>query len=319
MSDLKISDSRLALTQEELDVLTRLVNSGDRAGFYMAYYAMTGNPEAALQAKIATFSESEGGYAYAANWLLARAYGANGLFPGVYPGIYYLSQQVALSGLQAIRTDLAVGGTGNIGSVELFNSARNGWGGIANLFPGNIVALYLGGWTSQNLAAFFTQGTVYSALATIFAAQVGKTASDFSGYTQVQGPGGSILVIDGGRVVATLSISTELSGISNLGAVVGTLTPSILTSGLNPLIASDVQTDSATSSGLHDYHHAWWTAGLVSCSYGPQRILWSVQRRCWRTAQQSCWRNNWLEAIGHIERRCLASSARSGHRCRCRQ
>ena len=30
----------------------------------MAYYTMTGNKEAALQAKIATFSESEGGFAF---------------------------------------------------------------------------------------------------------------------------------------------------------------------------------------------------------------------------------------------------------------
>jgi hypothetical protein len=63
----QISQGSLALTQQELKALSTLVNEGDRAGFYMAYNAMTGSNEAVLQAKISTFSESEGGFAYASN------------------------------------------------------------------------------------------------------------------------------------------------------------------------------------------------------------------------------------------------------------
>lgn len=123
MTEVKTAQARMVLTQEESEILTKLVNSGDRAGFYMAYYAMTGNAEAALQAKISTFSESEGGFAYAANWFLARTFGANGLItPATYPGIYYLSQQVAASALSAVLQDLSSGGTGNVDSTTLFNS-----------------------------------------------------------------------------------------------------------------------------------------------------------------------------------------------------
>ena len=37
----QISQGSLALTQQELKALSTLVNEGDRAGFYMAYNAMT--------------------------------------------------------------------------------------------------------------------------------------------------------------------------------------------------------------------------------------------------------------------------------------
>ena len=37
------------LTQKELDYLEQFLTAGDRGGFYMAYYNMTGNEEAILQ------------------------------------------------------------------------------------------------------------------------------------------------------------------------------------------------------------------------------------------------------------------------------
>jgi hypothetical protein len=44
-----IGGQTIALTAEELDVLSKITETGDRAGFYMAYNAMTGIDEAALQ------------------------------------------------------------------------------------------------------------------------------------------------------------------------------------------------------------------------------------------------------------------------------
>ena len=115
----QISNSIVALTPQELDVLNRLIAAGDRAGFYMAYYEMTGSAEAALQAKISTFSESEGGFAYAANWLLTQTLGANGIISsGTYPGIYFLSQKVAESAFNAIQDMVTNGGSGKLSPLR---------------------------------------------------------------------------------------------------------------------------------------------------------------------------------------------------------
>jgi hypothetical protein len=90
MGDLTISGTTLALTDQELAVLQQLVDGGDRAGFYMAYYAMTGSQEAALQAKISSFSDNVGGYAFVANRLEQILFGPGGAFNQSfnYPGIY---------------------------------------------------------------------------------------------------------------------------------------------------------------------------------------------------------------------------------------
>jgi hypothetical protein len=90
------TDSRLVLTDTELAILDKFLLAGDRAGFYMAYYAMTGNTEALLTSKISTFSEASGGAALASNWLLQDQYrvaGPSGSSP--YRGIYAISQEVA--------------------------------------------------------------------------------------------------------------------------------------------------------------------------------------------------------------------------------
>ena len=67
------ADKRLKLTTQEIAILDLMVHAGDRAGFYMAYYAMTGEAEALITAKIATFSETVGGGAMASNWCLLAA------------------------------------------------------------------------------------------------------------------------------------------------------------------------------------------------------------------------------------------------------
>jgi hypothetical protein len=102
------ADQRIPLSEIEYARLAEMLEKGDRAGFYMAYYAMTGNTEALLTAKISTFSERSGGIAFAANWLLQDQYRSAAPEQGgqPYQGIYYLSQQVAESILASIRQDL---------------------------------------------------------------------------------------------------------------------------------------------------------------------------------------------------------------------
>lgn len=107
------NDKRLKLSTQEVSILQALVNSGDRAAFYMAYYAMTGETEALVTAKISTFSEGVGGGAMASNWFLQDAYrsgpppAAGGITNNTeYEGIWWLSQEVAKSALVAINDDL---------------------------------------------------------------------------------------------------------------------------------------------------------------------------------------------------------------------
>src|SRR5690348_13730491 len=120
MSDFNVVDNRVVFSSAEIQALSDLVQSGDRAGFYLAYYGMTDSSEALLQAKITTFSGLSGGAALAANRFLQDQYSQ-------YPGIYYLSEQVALSGLDAITADLDTGGTGKIMDQAFFESARAAW------------------------------------------------------------------------------------------------------------------------------------------------------------------------------------------------
>ena len=51
MSTPTVRQNVVALTQEEQGALTAILKSYDRAGFYLAYYAMTGNSEALLQGR----------------------------------------------------------------------------------------------------------------------------------------------------------------------------------------------------------------------------------------------------------------------------
>jgi len=143
------ADDRLELTTEELGYLERILESGNRAGFYLAYYNMTGSKEAVLQSKIATFSETVGGVAYLANALL-QFFLDNGpdSFPEKFPyaaqdfhyqGIYYLSQQVAIEALEGIQE--AQGSGHVIGDAEMGETAREAWiaAGLEEYFPGNFL------------------------------------------------------------------------------------------------------------------------------------------------------------------------------------
>lgn len=71
MEDVRIVDNKLmALTAAELAVLESILGTADRAGYDMAYYAMSGTLAVSLEARIASFSRPVGGVALAANRLI---------------------------------------------------------------------------------------------------------------------------------------------------------------------------------------------------------------------------------------------------------
>ncbi|BAY73408.1 hypothetical protein NIES23_62360 (plasmid) [Trichormus variabilis NIES-23] len=123
-SNLVTTSGDLKITQAELDYLWSFLDRGDRGGYYVALYNMTGNDQALEQAQIATFSEGIGAGAFLANfwlqWYLPR---------GEYPGIYYLSQAVAEQSyfriLDKLKKDNS--NTGYINRQEMFDSAGVAW------------------------------------------------------------------------------------------------------------------------------------------------------------------------------------------------
>lgn len=156
--DLTNADSKVTLQGElkidpkELEYLQSFLDRGDRGGYYMALYNMTGNTQCIEQAQISTFSEGAGGVAYVANYLLQTS-----LAQGEYPGIYFLSQAVAQFSLLAIQEQLDANrtntnqNTGYLTAGEMFASADRAWAeawierdrlngqNIQELFPGNLL------------------------------------------------------------------------------------------------------------------------------------------------------------------------------------
>lgn len=57
MEDVRIADNQLmALAETELSVFSFILDTGDRADYGMAYYAMSGTPAVSLEARITSFS-----------------------------------------------------------------------------------------------------------------------------------------------------------------------------------------------------------------------------------------------------------------------
>ena len=203
MSAPTVTQNILVLTQEEEDALTGMLNTYDRAGFYLAYYAMTGNVQALEQAEITTFSGLAGGAAFAANRFLQDEYGQTGtITPDRYRGIYYLSQQVARAANAAIDKST----TGFIDANAMFQSAAQAWADAdaADLFPGNLYGLLP--FSGVPLGSANTPGAGAAFVATAYALGVGKSPSDFPGdqiYTIANGV--KVAVDSSGRIQAVFA------------------------------------------------------------------------------------------------------------------
>jgi len=154
-----VESGLLKVTQQELDYLDNFLRRGDRGGYYMALYNMTGVTQALEQAQIATFSEGTGGVAFVANFLLQ-----NGLADD-YAGVYYLSQAVADESFRYIQIQLDDNrkdniNTGCISVQDMFNTAATAWRerwerddrvngkDLERYFPGNFLDGMLG-WMAR--------------------------------------------------------------------------------------------------------------------------------------------------------------------------
>jgi RTX calcium-binding nonapeptide repeat (4 copies) len=155
------TDGKVPLTEQELAYLDQFLQAGDRGGFYMAYYNLTGSEAAIVQAKISTFSEVTGGIAFVANFLLQERFRNLPLGSGGYHGIYYLSQQVARSAQETILSSYARGDGGYVTDAAFFRSAASAWEAHnqGNQFPGNFASWYI---QATGLTNFTIDGAIQS-------------------------------------------------------------------------------------------------------------------------------------------------------------
>lgn len=180
MADIKIvSNGTAALTDVELAVMDAMVERGDRAGYDIVYFAMTGNDAVAGEAQVATFSERPGSVAFGANRLMQEAFkDIAKAGQAQYRGIYFLSQEVALHGLDAVRQDLIDGGTGLLTNNEYFDSATKAWQDNLNTdyFPGNLI-IAAGGWDLSYGAGIVTAGVQATGLLTQFITNIASNSA----------------------------------------------------------------------------------------------------------------------------------------------
>jgi len=117
-----------ALTKAELDYLEDLLNSGDRAGYYIAYYNMTGSDQTLEQAQITTFSNALGGVAWMQNYLIKwyiEEYGTS-QEQSAYDSVYNMSQLVAMSHFEKLEEE---NGKDNpiLTDLQVVQSAEDAW------------------------------------------------------------------------------------------------------------------------------------------------------------------------------------------------
>jgi hypothetical protein len=72
------SNGLLVIDQREVDYLSDFLAAGDRAGFYIGYYNMSGSEQAFEQSQVATLSEAKGAITISANRFLQDTFGPAG-------------------------------------------------------------------------------------------------------------------------------------------------------------------------------------------------------------------------------------------------
>lgn len=127
------------ITSIDLSRFSQELSRGDRAGFYLDYYNLTGSTQALALAQISSFSGAAGGAASLANQIdraLVPAYPAG--------GVDAFSLQIATDIYDKIVLDvMSDGGTGVLTNSDLLSTAQHRWDvlGLGTYFPGNALAI----------------------------------------------------------------------------------------------------------------------------------------------------------------------------------
>ena len=199
------------LTSNDIASLKSCLDNGDRAGFYIAYYNLTGSQEALVQAQISSFSGQLGLLAYDANAVAQAGLtltGQRSLYPATVDDF---SLQIAKAVFNAIQVDVNTGGTGVLTNQEIFQVSKAQWDdrGIGAWFPGDPFA---GQYPAPSLIVNILGGFIYGASkpsGDIFDPE--QPPSIPAGGQQITSPDGAVTyIIDASGKVSRRAISARL-------------------------------------------------------------------------------------------------------------
>lgn len=144
-----------------LDEAQARLNAGDRAGAYLTLYRALGNNQLLIQAQVTTYSGIWGSGALNGNALAKQSAGTE----RYNVTLDSFSVDIVQTTINAIRADLAKGGTGRISDDAFQDADRQAWADkdMKELFPGNIqfADFALGNHSvREGAAALFSQGTL---------------------------------------------------------------------------------------------------------------------------------------------------------------
>lgn len=150
-----------------------LLDAGDRGGAYLCLYRELGSEQILIQAQITTYTGVWGAGALSGN-ALAKAQGGD----RYNTELDKFSTAIAQATIDAIRTDVAAGGTGRLTDDQLQSVDRAVWTarGMPELFPGNVQ--FLDFWDHEvgdRANALFTPA-VWSAVKAAFRSLVPNTS-----------------------------------------------------------------------------------------------------------------------------------------------
>src|SRR4051812_15865988 len=125
----------MSLTQNDLNQLQARIEAGDRAGFYILYYNLTGSEQALVQAQVSSYSGAYGQAAFFAN-AAAKTYLGNQYSETTDQ----FSLEIAADFNNKIITNVNNGGTGVFSNGDILKFAKDQWvaRGLGEYFPGNL-------------------------------------------------------------------------------------------------------------------------------------------------------------------------------------
>src|SRR5882757_361490 len=126
----------MSITVNDLTQLQARIDAGDRAGFYILYYNLTGSEQALVQAQVSSYSGFYGQVAFFSN-AAAKTYLGN-----QYPETTdQFSLSIASDLNNRVRDDVFNGGSGTFTDSEILQFAKIQWNirNIGDYFPGNIL------------------------------------------------------------------------------------------------------------------------------------------------------------------------------------
>lgn len=129
---------------EVLDRAQAQLDAGDRGGAYLTLYRELGSEQILIQAQITTYTGVWGSGALTGNALAKQSGGARYNLQ-----LDQFSTEIAQATIDAIRKDLAAGGTGRLNEDQFQSADRGVWAkkGMPELFPGNVQ--FLDFWDHQ--------------------------------------------------------------------------------------------------------------------------------------------------------------------------